>query len=238
MTGPTDAGGGSNDAGGSSTDAGAGPVDAGSTFMLPVATLVSGACDTLTSAAVLLSSIDGGTDIDELASAVTALPFAFSLLGEPMTHFAAVTNGYLQLSTAATFTPVVQAFPGAIPSNFAPNGIIAPLWCDLTQPATGYASLSTQVFGSAPARHFTAEWSNLTFYLGDGNNRVTFQAKLFEGTNAIEFHYCALDTNGETTQYEHGAGAVVGIEGSDGGAGVVSSSMQAILRTDAGIHFE
>lgn len=232
----SDAGGGDSDAGISSPpDAGGTSTDAGTTW---VARQISGDCDTLTSPTVLLSSVDGAPIIDELASSVTPLPFAFTFFGEPMTHFAAVTNGYLQVSPNASLMPTVESNPVEMPWSAAPNGVIAPLWCDLTQPPMGNASLSTQVFGLTPNRHFTTEWKNLTFFLGEQNNRVTFQAKLFEGTNAIEFHYCTLDANGEMTQFEQGQGAVVGIEGSDGGVSVEYSAFEAVLRTDAGIRFE
>jgi len=54
------------------------------------------------------------------------------------------------------------------------------------------------------------QWTAWGFYLAT-SARLTFQAKLFEGTNVVEFHYCDL-APGTTGTRATGDSATVGIE--------------------------
>lgn len=219
---------GGNDAG--STDGGSsdGGSDAGA---LPTATVITGACDTLTSSSTVFS----GATLDEEISSVTALPFNLSYFGTPVTHYAVSVNGFVQLFTSSA-GPATQQFDNvSIPNNAEPNGIVAPFWDDLVG-ADAMSKIHSQLFGTGTARHLTVEWSGLTFLLGTGTERVTFQAKLFETSNAIEFHYCTLAANGGS--FETGFGATTGIESLDGALGVQVTDNSATLSTSNGAHFE
>ncbi len=219
---------------GSATDAGS-TSDAGST--LPVETTIPGACDTLTAPTVLMSATDGSPDIDEQAGAVTALPFAFTYFGTAVTHFAANSNGTLQVFTSSVAVPDNAGVTAAIPDNASPNGLIAPFWVDLSQAPAGTTELRSQVFtGATP--HLTVEWTNWTPFIGSQAARLTFQAKLFSGSNAIEFHYCTLAANTDTTNVAQGFGVTVGIESLTGTAGVQHSRNATVLTTTTGVHFE
>jgi hypothetical protein len=231
-------GGAAGDAG--TSDAGAsdaGAADAGATdasVRLPVETSIPGACDLLDTPTVLLVS-DGGTMLDEEETDVLALPFSMQYFGAPVTHFVGVANGYLQLTTASGVAQPVLSGNVGLPDPTVTGGLVAPFWDDLY--GVSDSSLRTQTFGTAPLRHFTVEWTHWSFFVGT-DERVTFQAQLFEGTNAIEFHYCALEANGTTTTFERGFGATVGLQSLDGTAGVLHSQDSAVLTVDGGLHYE
>lgn len=233
---PTDAGAltdaGNGDAG-QGNDAGA--TDAGASG--PTKTTIAGNCDTFTTPTVLLTSTNNSPVLDDHFAATTALPFSMNYFGTPVTHYAVNLNGYLQLLTSAN-GPTTASDNAPIPSAAPPNGVVAPLWDDMVSALTGTSALRTQVFGSGNTRHLTVEWQNLAFLFGEGPERVTFQAKFFEGTNAIEFHYCALSANGASGSFEQGVGATVGIENLAGTAGVQHSSDSAVLTTSSALHFE
>ena len=214
------------------TDAGTGDVDLFDGG--PTETTIPGACDTLSAPSILMGDGTGTVVIDDALSAVTALPFSFQFYGAPMTHFVASSNGYLQLFTSARGS-ATQDLGEPIPSAAAPNGVVAPLWCDLVNVPESY--VQSQVFGTAGSRHLTVEWKNWTF-LTTGVERVTFQAKFFETSNAIEFHYCTLNANGGMTTYEAGFSASVGIESPNGLHGVQHSYQVPSLTTSNAIHYQ
>jgi hypothetical protein len=69
--------------------------------------------------------------------------------------------------------------------------------------------------GTAPNRVFTAEWYRLLTYNTNGvTARISFQARLYETSNIIEFHYGTAESG------THGdEGASIGIEDAIGGSG-------------------
>ena len=73
--------------------------------------------------------------------------------------------------------------------------------------------MSYKTTGSTPNRILTVEWHRVLSYSTSGvTSRVTFQVKLFETSNVIEFHY------GSVNNGTHGAeGASIGIEDATGG---------------------
>ncbi|MEW5741494.1 MAG: hypothetical protein AB1938_21420 [Myxococcota bacterium] len=72
--------------------------------------------------------------------------------------------------------------------------------------------------GSAPNRVFTVEWFDFAFSVGGapGVERLRFQAKLFETSNVVELHDCALLANGGSADLVSGASATVGLENAAG----------------------
>ena len=187
----------------------------------------------LTAGATTLFS---GASIDEDITASTAMPFAFRFYDTAITHFAVSANGFVQLLISSTSTVTQSYTPLVIPSIQAPNGFIAPLWDDLIGHGTG-SMIRQEVFGSSPNRRLVVEWADLAFLLGT-SQYVTFQAKLFEGTNAIEFHYCMLSAGTGTGGLEQGSLGTVGVESLDGLSGIQHSFQQAVLTTTQAIHFE
>jgi hypothetical protein len=231
--GPSDAGVMSADGGTMSTDGG-GAVDAGTGG--PSQTTVTGACDTLDAPMVLLGA-SGGQDLDEELTPTAALPFELRLFGATATHFSASANGTLQLFQSGGGVGVSVADNASIPSGGAPNGFIAAMWDDLIGTTT--AQLRTQIFGSTGSRHFTVEWKDFSFfYAFPPNERITVQAKLFEGSNAVEVHFCRLDANGGVTTFERGFSSTVGVESFDGQSGLQYQYNAPTLSTATAVRFQ
>jgi len=141
------------------------------------------------------------------ASMDVPIGFTFNYLGTNYTQARICTNGWLSFTLSGTSATNEILF-----NTSTPNLILAPWWDDLKDDAISFLSYNTT--GSTPNRIFTAEWHRVLSYSTSGvTSRVTFQVKLFESTNVIEFHYG--NPNGGT----HGAeGASIGIEDPTGGS--------------------
>lgn len=207
---------------------------------LMVLTGITSACDDMSAATPL-----AGTLTDTSTSAITALPsgFAFNFFGTPVTHFSANSNGLLQLYTSATGTASSTGANVAINSTSSPNGYVAALWDDLDSSTTQMSNGSYAVFGTAPNRRFTFEWSNYTFWVSGsfGLERLRFQAQLNETTNVVEVHYCSLVAATGQTSIDRSAGssATVGLEDLTGGDGVqaVFNAPSTNVATGRGFRF-
>jgi hypothetical protein len=101
-------------------------------------------------------------------------------------------NSYSSLRISSNGVVVFGLDPGSSPtlnenvlSTSSVLGIIAPLWDDLS--GVGGAA-SYKVEGSSPDRIFTMEWRNWRWNYAATPN-ISFQLKLYESTNNIEFIY-------------------------------------------------
>ncbi len=159
------------------------------------------ACDPMTGATVVDAAVG-----DDVGTPSLPLPFAFRYFGTAVTTWSVSTNGYLQVWPAPGMSTGALG-PVELPASSAPPSMIAPFWDDLfVTPGTG--TVRWQVVAT-PARHLTIEWNNVTFCCGGASpDRLTFQAKLFEAPNAIEFHYCSLSGAARAS----GANASIGIQ--------------------------
>jgi hypothetical protein len=134
-------------------------------------------------------------------------------------EFTASTNGFAQLWTMGSAASPVSDFSNdPIPAADTANSVVAPFWDDMQVDAP--ANVRTATFGAMGSRRFVIEWNNVE------NRNVTsssmrFQAKLFEGTNVIEFHYCSLSD--AMNAFLTGSSATIGIENQDGSRGVQHS---------------
>ena len=118
----------------------------------------------------------------------------------------------LPISSAAG-TPDCTFTNTALPDAFQPNGFLAPLWDDLFPVPTGTTHIRSLSSGVTPNRTFTIEWFDAAFLTaGAGPERLRFQAKLFETSGVIEFHYCSLQLNGGSNDTLTGGGATIGLE--------------------------
>lgn len=134
--------------------------------------------------------------------------FAFTYLGQVYNNIYANTNGIAAFSPflpedinlqGAYYTPDLAEGPLVNDGSGAPpvlvRPILAPLWDDMdmdrSQPfgANATPDLRYQTTGTTPNRIFTLEWSNVYWSLGASNPVISFQLKLYEGSNRIEFHY-------------------------------------------------
>ncbi len=116
---------------------------------------------------------------DDAASPAIPLGFSFSYGGATYTQVYASSNGILSFGAAnSSLTNNLNSGTG--------RPIIAPLWDDLAG-TTSAASYLTS--GSPGSRVFTFEWLNWEWNYGATSAVISFQAKLYEATGAIEFIY-------------------------------------------------
>lgn len=135
--------------------------------------------------ATAVANIQSGQDFsddDELSTAIP-LGFTFRFAGVPFTQLYASTNGFVSFNpfmintTNTTFNDLESAYN---------RPLIAPYWDDLTG-AHGSASYTTS--GSAPNRVFTIEYLNWAADYTAPSAGLSFQVKLYETSNKIEFVY-------------------------------------------------
>ncbi len=181
-----------------------------------VETTITGSCDPLT-AAFDVSGARG----DDVASSKAGLPFAFDFFGTAVTDWSMTSNGFAQLWSSSGGGGVSTASVNvAIPTAAQPNGLLAPFWDDLAVDPSNSSTARSAVIGNSPNRRFVIDWTHWTTK-GETSNRVSFQVKLYETTNVIEFHYCGMQPadNARAT----GSSATVGLESLTGGVGVQHS---------------
>ncbi len=94
--------------------------------------------------------------------------------------------------------------PGDTITNPGMKPVLAPFWDDLTCPAD--ANLRYATTGSSGSRVFTFEWSDAKWQYDATQSTLSFELKLYEGTNQIEF--CYKDEGGTPST---GASASIGI---------------------------
>ncbi|HEY6505494.1 MAG TPA: fibronectin type III domain-containing protein, partial [Chitinophagaceae bacterium] len=165
------------------------------------------------------TSITGGTLItlngngtdpvqDEGYANNIPLGFTFNYLGANYNSISASTNGF------ASFGTLVSAFfSNHLSSGVAARPLLAPLWEDLSLSAdTGMKYLTT---GAAGSRIFTLQWSNVLYDFGAGAAALSFQLRLHETINSIEFIYNQLP--GAVQDFS--GGASIGITGPASGSG-------------------
>lgn len=191
-------------------------------------TMITGACDDLTMGSTAVAPAAGWSD--DSASPAAALPFAFNFFGDAVTHYTVTSNGFMQVWNTATPTASTSASESMIPSTGTPNNYIAPFWDDLL-PVSGRSGVRVATLGSMPSRRFVVEWYGWETYPTTTSN-LRFQAKLFEGSNQIELHYCSLEG---TNARVRGSSAGAGIEDATGSFGSQASydTADSITTTNA-----
>ncbi|MFM2106224.1 MAG: hypothetical protein RL338_1256 [Chloroflexota bacterium] len=154
----------------------------------------------------------GGTALSLSGNGFAAVPlpegFGFTTYGTPWSVATVSANGFLRPGA----TDGSYSVNAAIPSLYEPNGLVAPAW-DEWDPIGGAVSYRT--VGSSPNRRFVVTWEDLLN--GDpytGPSRVTFQAILHEGSDAVRFQY--LDMSTGSLVHDFGFMATAGIESVDG----------------------
>jgi PKD repeat protein len=185
---------------------GTGPVSVSTTLSASdiTAYVISGFSKGMTA----LSGATSGPTGDDGNSNVS-IGFTFSYAGNNYTTLKISTNGWLSLNqTGTTGYSNADLF-----TSTAPNATIAAWWDDLSDDATSSVNYTTT--GSAPNRVFTGEWNRVLTYYSGATARISFQIKLFETTNVIEFHYGTF----EAGTHSGSESASIGIEDATGGSG-------------------
>jgi hypothetical protein len=120
-----------------------------------------------------------GTD-DALSDEI-ALPFTFSFFGADYNALKVSTNGFITFDVSSSN---YRSF-NSISADGTP--IVAPLWDDLAGGVA--AAASYQVTGNSGSRVFTVEWLRWSWDWNADNESISFQVKLYEGSQKIEFIY-------------------------------------------------
>jgi hypothetical protein len=159
--------------------------------------------------------------------------FNFTFYGNSYSQFWVSANGLLMfVDPGGNYST-----ESSIPNIALPNNFIAPFWDDLAIDGSGKILYTT--IGAAPNRKLVVQYMNMEFYpypvfFG------TFSVILYENSNIIQVQYRQIVDNSSTKA--HGESAAIGIENSDGSAGIqyayhnstAIASEQAISFTPSG----
>ncbi len=120
--------------------------------------------------------------VDDAISGVLPIGFTFQYGCVNYTQFKASSNGVMFLGATA-----VGSNPGNNLTSGTDRPIIAPLWDDIKTSTTG--NVNYKLTGVVGSRILTVEWLNMLWAYTAANPVITFQVKLYEGTNRIQFIY-------------------------------------------------
>ena len=165
------------------------------------------------------SDIVGGTPVstsisvadflgDTKTSAVIPIGFSFTFNNIAYSSVVATSDGFLSFNPSATST----LSNNLSTSTAARRPLVAPLWDDLDG-ASGSGAANCITTGAPGSQVFTIEWKNWQWNYAATGATVSFQVKLYEGTNEIEFIY-----RSEAGSVNNGS-ASIGIAGVATGSG-------------------
>ena len=170
-------------------------------------TAASGTYAPITGTSPTLIGDGFNTITDEGYANAIPINFSFVYNGTAYTTVGLSTNGLLSLGGTLTGSNLTNAL--ATSTNGRP--ILAPLWDDNDIQAT--TNLQYTTTGSSPNRVFVAQWTNVLWNYQSTGANVSFQVRLYEGTNVVEFIYNNLGVA------PNNASASIGITGSGTGNG-------------------
>lgn len=158
--------------------------------------------------------------------------FNFIFYGNSYSTARVSSNGYIAFGTNPIGTDYTN---DPIPSNNNPNNFIAPFWDDL-DPRNG-GRVYYLLWGNAPYRKLTIEWHDIEHYSYSNNyGTITFEITLYEGSNKILFQYMDADFE-NSTSYDYGASATIGLENINGNTGSQYSYNSASISNGRSILF-
>ncbi len=136
------------------------------------------------------TQLTGGTNVnaiedDDVYSAPINIGFNFVFNGTTYTQVVASSNGWLSFNTATASSGITNDLDN---SSSTIRPLVAPLWDDLDG-FDGPGQASYTVSGVAPNRIFTFEWRDWEWDFGADVPVISFQVKLYETTNVIDFVY-------------------------------------------------
>ncbi|MBL8878861.1 MAG: lamin tail domain-containing protein, partial [Phycisphaerales bacterium] len=161
------------------------------------------------------------------SSAPVNLPFTYFHYGVAKTNGLVSTNGYLTFSASGT-----TLTNDAIPTAALPNDSLYVLWDDLHLRSVGTVHVAT--LGAAPYRRYIVQWTDIDqFSPSNPANVMTFQIKIYETSNCVEYHY--LNIVPETPAGDY----TIGVENSTGtaatafpGAGIGNGHIRIVFCPD------
>lgn len=173
---------------------------------------------------------------DDANSAAQNIGFTFNYNGGSFTQFVLNTNGLIRLGAAAPsvanlflsqdLSTTQTAVDPVSSTNVADVNLIMPFNMDLVS-GTSTAEYRLITTGTAPNRVCTIQWKNVSDKTGTGTDTAptqytnfSFQAKLYETTNVVEFVYgpTTASTNAAVSRFPS-----VGIKGSNATSAVLGN---------------
>lgn len=151
----------------------------------------SGTYTPLTGGTAVVLTYNAAANYDDgITTPANAIPigFTFNYNGTNYTSIKPCANGWASFSTTAlannadTWTNNLATGPVANQRPF-----IAPLWDDNDMGANG--AVSYKLSGTSPNQVLTIEWTNAKWDFNATVGVISFQVKLYETTNVIEFIY-------------------------------------------------
>ena len=173
-----------------------------------------------------ISASGTALDLTDDSEANITSPFPFTLYGVTSSDLRVGNNGGILFNRTTGDLGTTNA---TLP-NATIGLAILPFWDDIDAD-TG--NVYWEVQGSAPNRMLIVEWYNRPHYSNIG--AATFEAILYEGTNAIVFQY--LDTDFGNSSYNAGVSATVGIN-MDGAIALQYSYNQAVITDGLALRIE
>ena len=187
---------------------------------------------TFSSSTATFTPLTAGTDVNSIEadvaiSAAIPLGFTFDFEGTPYTSIKAGSDGFISFNSAAGSSGTNDLDNTA--SSRRP--LVAPLWDDHAGSVTTSSSkASYEVSGTAPNRVFTFEWLNWEWNYNANAATVSFQVKLYETSNNIEFAYRWETASAVTSPTASigltGTTTFLSVSGIDTGTPVVSNSVE------------
>lgn len=115
-------------------------------------------------------------------SITNSIGFTFYFMGSPYTEFVATEDGVIRLGKSLASISRVPAIEVDEPR-------LIPFSCDMRTGSNG--KVHYKVTGTEPNRVFTIEWKNMivSYTLDSQDGKSTFQLRLYESSNKIEFVY-------------------------------------------------
>jgi hypothetical protein len=139
--------------------------------------------------------------------------FSFNFYGVNYTNVSFTPNGLMTFGGASSDCNNTNLSTTVAPSNNLP--CIAVLWDDWETQSVGSDGLYYRTVGSIGSRQFIVQWNKVIPVNGPGVDPVTFEARLFEGSNQILFSYLDVVVSDDPS-YGNGVFATVGIRDTDG----------------------
>ncbi len=182
-------------------------------------TALQGAYTTLTGATNVV--LTGNTNDGYNWFIPVGFSFYYNGNAAPTTSVGVSTNGFMTLSGFLNnSTPVNNLTSGLV----GRRPVIAPLWDDIS--AT--SGLSYQTSGSAPNRVFTMQWRNIHWNQAYVPIAGSFQVKLYETSNFIDFVY---DSTGTTQNASASIGLTTAATGANSFASLENTTTAPTINT-------
>ncbi|MFD2721778.1 T9SS type A sorting domain-containing protein [Hymenobacter monticola] len=143
------------------------------------------------------TAIGTGGNFDDANSAAQSIGFSFAYNGQSFTQFVLNTNGFLKLGAVAPAGPFFATQPQADAGTgglvfSSETNVVLPFNTDLRAGTAG-AEYRVATTGTAGSQVCTIQWKNVQDKpengLGTQYDNFSFQVKLYEGSNQIEFVY-------------------------------------------------